>query len=119
MGVDQRIYCGKERGGMKDIAVSCVFQILGKWETGFLCDIMDTEFLDGGWLMYRAAKPDEIKQYALIQQAKLVCADLYYMDKTGTYRLWSYIRSNPITENKELKERLINTARKQKEPVIH
>lgn len=104
---------------MKDTAVSCVFEILGKRETGFSWDVMDTEFLDGGWFMYRAAKLDETKKYALIQQAKLVHADLHYMDETGTYRLWSYIRSNPITENKELKERLINAARKQKEPVIY
>lgn len=69
--------------------------------------------------MYNGVGMDEVKKYALIQQAKLVRTDLYYIDRNGTEEwLWNYTKSNPFTENQELKKELMNAARRQREPVI-
>lgn len=69
--------------------------------------------------MYNGVGMDEIKKYTLIQQAKLVRTELYYIDKNGTEKwLWNCLKNSPFIESEELKKELMNAARIQKEPVI-
>ena len=62
----------------------------------------------------------QITEYTLVQQSKLVHVDIYYIDETGVGEwLWNEVKSNPLTESKDLKAELMNAACKQKEPVIY
>lgn len=63
---------------------------------------------------------DETIKYTLGLQAKLLHINMLYIDMTGAQEwIWRYLRSNPAAENEELKEGLMNAARRQKEPAIY
>lgn len=65
-------------------------------------------------------KMDEIKRYALAQQAKLVHVDLYMIGQAGEeVCLWGHMDNNPLSENDTLKKQLVEAAVRQQEPFIY
>lgn len=62
---------------------------------------------------------DEIKRYMLVQQAKLLHIDLYYVRQGEVKCLWKYMQSSPVMENEALRCSLMKASEGQKEPVIY